>query len=204
VSARDADGRDGLGREGGGVPDEPWDVELSAALAAHRPTLGWLPDHLVQLVSEDDATAHLLSMASDLCDAGHVHLDIILWLLTATDLHAVIVSEEHYDRGPEDVETTFETTVSTHPLDTVVGTQLSTASHPDGLQLDVSLAIMLDTPGHTGHVDAVGFDDEDVMSYGVSLQPASLSFTVGAEQTEELVDFGRDLMAARQRLLRRR
>ena len=180
---------------------DAWDFELASALAAHRPTLGWLPDHLVQVVPDDESVSHLLSMASDLCDAGHVHLDIILWLLTDTELHSVIVSEEHYDRGPEDVETTFETTVSSHPLDTVVGTQISTASHPDGLQLDVSLAVMLDTPGHTGHVDAVGFDEEDVMSYSVSLQPASLSFTVGAEQTDEVVAFGRDLMTARARLL---
>jgi hypothetical protein len=180
---------------------DAWDAELTSALAAHRPTLGWLPDHLVQLVPEDDAVSHLLSMASDLCDAGHVHLDIILWVLTPAELHSVIVSEEHYDRGPEDVETTFETTVSSHPLDTVVGTQVSTASHPDGLQLDVSLAVMLDTPGHTGHADAVGFDEDDVMSYALALQPASLSFTVGAEQTDDLVAFGRDLMAARADLL---
>ena len=181
---------------------DAWDFELATALAAHRPTLGWLPDHLAQLVPDDTAISHLLSMASDLCDAGHVHLDIILWLLTPSEMHSVIVSEEHYDRGPEDVETTFEATVSSHPLDTVVGTQISTASHPDGLQLDVSLAVMLNTPGHTGHVDAVGFDEEDVMSYALTLQPASLSFTVGADQTDELIEFGRDLMTARATLLR--
>ncbi len=183
---------------------QAWDFELSSALAAHRPTLGWLPDHLVQLVPEEPVAAHLLSMASDLCDAGHVHLDIILWLLTDVELHSVIVSEEHYDRGPEDVETTFEATVSSHPRDTVVGTQISTASHPDGLQLDVSLAVMLDTPGHTGHADAVGVDEEDVFSYALALQPASLNFTVGPEKTDELVMFGRDLLDARNALLRRR
>ncbi len=182
---------------------DAWDFELSSALDAHRPTLGWLPDHLAQLVPDDrEPASHLLSMASDLCDAGHVHLDIILWLLTDTDLHSVIVSEEHYDRGPESVETTFETTVSSHPLDTVVGTQISTASHPDGLQLDVSLAVMLNTPGHTGHLDAMTFDESTVVSYALGLQPASLSFTVEAEKTDDLVSFGRDLMQARARLLR--
>jgi hypothetical protein len=183
------------------VRGDGWEHELAGALAAHRPALAWLPDHLALLVPDDPAVAHLLSMASDLCDAGHVHLDIVLWVLTASELHAVLVSEEHYDRGPEDVETTFETSVSSHPLDTVVGTQISTASHPDGLQLDASLGVMVDTPGSTGHADAVGFDEDDVMSYAVTLQPATLSFTVGADQTGDLVEFGRDLVAARAALL---
>ncbi|CAN5361544.1 hypothetical protein BH23ACT9_BH23ACT9_16250 [soil metagenome] len=176
---------------------EAWDFELSHAVESHRPTLGWLPDHLVQLVPDDEVSSHLLSMASDLCDAGHVHLDIVMWLLTDTDLHSVVVSEEHYDRGPEDVETTFETTLSSHPLDTIAGTQISTASHPDGLQLDVSLAVMLDTPGHTGHADPMTIEDPDIVSYALALQPASISFTVGPEQTDDLVQFGRDLLAAR-------
>lgn len=176
---------------------EAWDFELSSELGAHRPTLEWLPDHLVQLVPERPVRAHLLSMASDLCDAGHVHLDIIMWLLTTEELHSVIVSEEHYDRGPENVETTFETTVSSHPLDTIVGTQVSSASHPDGLQLDVSLAIMLNTPGHTGHADPMAIEDPDIIGYAFSVQPASLSFTVGPEKTDELVAFGRNLMDAR-------
>ncbi|HUG84502.1 MAG TPA: hypothetical protein VMM13_08045 [Euzebya sp.] len=180
---------------------EAWDFELSHALEGHRPTLGWLPDHLVQLVPDDPVGAHLLSMASDLCDAGHVHLDILLWLLTDTDLHAVIISEEHYDRGPEDVETTFETTLSSHPLDTVVGTQISTASHPDGLQLDVSLAVMLNTPGQTGHADPMTIEDPDIVSFAIALQPTSVSFTVGPEQTDDLVAFGRDLLIARAALL---
>lgn len=176
---------------------EAWDFELSHALTGHRPTLGWLPDHLGQLVPEEPIRAHLLSLASDLCDAGHVHLDIVLWLLTDADLYSVIVSEEHYDRGPEDVETTFETTISSHPLDTVVGTQLSTASHPDGLQLDVSLAVMLNTPGHTGHADPMSIEDPDIVSYAIALQPTSVSFTVGPDQTDDLIAFGRDLLAAR-------
>lgn len=180
---------------------EAWDFELTSALTGHRPTLGWLPDHIGQLVADDPVAAHLLSMASDLCDAGHVHLDIVLWLLTDAELHSVIISEEHYDRGPEDVETTFETTVSSHPLDTVVGTQVSTASHPDGLQLDVSLAVMLDTPGHTGHADPMSIEDPDIVSYAIALQPTSVSFTVGPEQTDELVAFGRDLMVARAALI---
>lgn len=183
---------------------EAWDFELGHALDAHRPTLGWLPDHLGQLVPDAPVTAHLLSMASDLCDAGHVHLDIVLWILTETELHSVIVSEEHYDRGPEDVETTFETSVSRHPLDTVVGTQVSTASHPDGLQLDVSLAVMLNTPGHTGHADPVAIEDPDIVSYAIAVQPTSVSFTVGPEQTDDLVAFGQDLMVARAQLLQRR
>ncbi|MGI9018397.1 MAG: hypothetical protein ACR2HR_15055 [Euzebya sp.] len=182
---------------------DAWDFELSSAIAAHRPTLGWLPDHLVQLVPEIPVQSHLLSMASDLCDAGHVHLDIVLWLLTMTELHSVIVSEEHYDRGPESVETTFEATVSCHPLDTVVGTQLSTASHPDGLQLDVSLAVMLNTPGHTGHADPVAIEDPDIVSFALALQPASLSFTVGPERTVDLVEFSRDLLDARDSSMRR-
>lgn len=180
---------------------EAWDFELTSALGGHRPTLGWLPDHIAQLVPDDPVAAHLLSMDSDLCDAGHVHLDIKLWLLTDSELHSVMVSEEHYDRGPQDVETTFETTVSSHPLDTVVGTQVSTASHPDGLQLDVSLAVMLDTPGHTGHADPMSIEDPDIVSYAIALQPTSVSYIVGPEQTEELVAFGRDLMVARAQLI---
>ncbi|MEE8601027.1 hypothetical protein [Euzebya tangerina] len=176
---------------------QAWDFELSSALAAHRPTLGWLPDHLIRIVPNEPIRAHLLSMASDLCDAGHVHLDIIMWLLTDTELQSVIVSEEHYDRGPESVDTTFETTMSCHPLDTIVGTQISTASHPDGLQLDVSLAVMLNTPGQTGHADPISLEDPDVIGYALSMQPQSLSFTVGPEKTDELIAFGRDLLDAR-------
>ncbi len=174
-----------------------WDFELTGALAAHRPTLGWLPDHLAALLPDSPVLAHLLSMASDLCDAGHIHLDIVLWLLTDEELLAVIVSEEHFDRGPESVDTTFETTVSCHPLDTVVGTQLSTASHPDGTQLDVSLAVMLNTPGQTGHADPVAIEDPDLPSYALSLQPSSLSFTVGPERTGEVAAFAEAILAGR-------
>jgi hypothetical protein len=174
-----------------------WDFELTGALAAHRPTLDWLPDHLAELLPDEPVALHLLSLASDLCDAGHIHLDIVMWLLGADHLHSVIVSEEHFDRGPESVDTTFETTVSAHPLDTIVGTQLSSASHPDGTQLDVSLAVMLNTPGHTGHADPVSIEDPDVFSYAVAIQPTSLSFTVGPERTGELSSFASALLAAR-------
>lgn len=179
-------------------PRNAWDFELSHELTLHRPTLMWLPDHINMLVPPGDVVDHLLSMDSDLCDAGHIHLDILMWLLTDHSLHAIIISEEHFDHGPEAVETTFETTVSNHPLDTVVGTQLSTASHPDGTQLDVSLAVMLNTPGTTGHVDPVALDaDPELFSYAVSLQPSSLSFIVAPERTEELAAFADHLMGMR-------
>lgn len=180
---------------------QAWERELASALEAHRPSLRWLSDHLAQLVDPEPQIGHLISMASDLCDAGHVHLDIVLWVLGRRRLHAVLVSEEHYDRGPEDVETTFETTVSTHPLDTVVGVQVATASHPDGHPMDISLAVMLNTPGSAGHVDPVVYDDPDVVSYALSLQPSPLSFTVPAERTPQVTAFARELLQARDALV---
>ena len=30
-----------------------WDFELTGALAAHRPTLDWLPDHLAELLPDE-------------------------------------------------------------------------------------------------------------------------------------------------------
>lgn len=174
-----------------------WDFELTSQLASHRPTLDWLPDHLADLLPSQGATDHLLSMESDLCDAGHIHLDILLWVLGQGGLHSVIVSEEHFDRGPESVDTTFETSVSSHPLDTIVGTQISTASHPDGTQLDVSLAVMLNTPGHTGHADPISLSDPDVIGYALAIQPSSLSFTVGPQRTGELARFAEQILDAR-------
>ena len=59
------------------------------------------------------------------------------------------------------------------------------------------LAVMLNTPGHTGHADPITIEDPDIVSYAMSLQPQSLSFTVGPEKTDDLIAFGRDLLDAR-------
>ncbi len=179
----------------------PWERELVTALEHSRPTLRWLPTHLRSLLPEKRSDGHLLQLTSDLCDAGHVHLDIMLWVLGPRDLAAVLVGEEHYDRGPEDVETTFETTLNRHPLDTIAGVQLATATHPDGHQIDVSLAVMLSSGGFTGHADPMGYDDE-VPSYALTTQPASLTFTTDAHRTGELVAFAEALLGARDRVRR--
>lgn len=180
-----------------------WYDELDDILAGSRPTLSWLPRHLLDLMPREEPTTHLLAVTSDLCDAGHVHLDVVLWVLFADVLAGVLVGEEHYDRGPQDVETTFETTLNLHPLDTVAGVQLATAAHPDGLQLDASLSVVLSTHGVTGHADPVPYDDEDV-AYHLHTQPASLTFSTEPGRTEELIAFADALLTAREQAVRRR
>ena len=179
-----------------------WARELRSVLNRARPTLEWLPDHVHNLLGEVDVDAHLLTLTSDLCDAGHVHLDILLWLVGRHELVALLVGEEHYDRGPEDVETTFETTLNRYPLDHVTGVQVATAAHPDGHQLDVSLGIMIASAGLTGHADPMTYDDPDLPSYALTAQPTSLTFTADPARTGEIVSFASAVLSARDRLLR--
>lgn len=179
-------------------PKPAWRTELDTALAHHRPTLGWLPGHVATLMPQQIPLAHLIAMTSDLCDAGHVHLDVILWVLHEGELCAVLVGEEHYDRGPEDVETTFETTLNRHPIDTIAGVQLATAAHPDGHQIDVSLAVMLGGAGQTGHADPVDSGDPDMPGFSLHTQPSSLTFSADPDRTDELVAFADALVATRE------
>ena len=137
-----------------------------------------------------------MSIAEDTCDAGHVNHDIALWMLGAHELHTAMITEEHYDLDSANVETTFDTSVASHPITKINGVQLMSVAKPNGSQMDVGLGVMIANPSMAGHVEPIPFGDLDAPTMAVNLIPSTITLMGSAERMGEFVAFRNDLLAA--------
>lgn len=174
----------------------PWDEALTHHLEnKHLDYLRqWLPDHVRLCVPDDPCTHWLMSIAEDTCDAGHVHHDIALWLLTDHELHTVMITEEHYDVDMAVVETTFDTSVASHPLQEINGAQLMSVTKPTGAIMEVGLGVMIQNPSLSGHMEPVAFPEMDAqVPMAVNLIPSTITLMGAPERLQEFVSF-RDVL----------
>ncbi|WP_336249880.1 hypothetical protein [Stomatohabitans albus] len=176
--------------------DLSWDFALSNHLEVkHQAQLrGWLIDHLHRVIADDNYHAWLMSIAEDTCDAGHVHHDIALWLLGQRELHTVLVTEEHYDLDGANVETTFDTSIASHPYSSITGVQLMSVAKPNGSQMDVGLGVMLMNPTIAGHIEPVSFGDIEPSTMSVNLIPSTITLMGAGERINEFVAFRDDVL----------
>lgn len=178
--------------------DLSWDFALTNHLEIkhHAQLRQWLVDHLHHCLPNEAYVSWLMSIAEDTCDAGHVHHDIALWLLGAHELHTIMITEEHYDLDITNVETTFDTSVASHPLNKINGMQLMSVAKPNGSHMDVGLGVMITNPTMAGHVEPMPFGDLDGSTMAVNLIPSTIAIMGAAERLAEFVDFRDDLLNA--------
>lgn len=181
---------------------ESWQRELDGALRT-RPDLAWLIDAVASLMPPVPAEDYLLEAVSDLCDAGHVHLDLSFWALCGDELVAIAVAEEHDDVDEDGhVETSLHTTARRHPLDTVQRVDVLLASRPDGTPWDSSVAVVTAGAALTGHSEPFACDNPDCdADHGTTLRlsSADLIFSLPGDRLDELTAFADTLLAARDR-----
>ncbi len=181
---------------------EAYLLDLEDALRS-RPDLAWVLDAVERLLPSTAVEHYLLDAVSDLCDAGHVHLDVSLWAVSGKELVAVSVAEEHDDVDEDGhVETSLHTSVRRHPLDTVQRVDVLLASRPDGAAWDASVAVIASGASLSGHSEPFACDNPDCdADHGdtIRLAPADLIFSLPGDRVDELSAFADRLLEARDR-----
>lgn len=139
--------------------------------------------HLVDALGDVPPEPRLVAVTSDLCAAGHVHLDVILWAIDEHDLVLVDVAEEHYEPdGPESevVETTFRVMATRYPFRSIAGVQHGVELRPDGTLVQSELQVLVrgQLSLHGRALPAVCDDPDCDADHGLDLDlhPAQLSF----------------------------
>lgn len=176
--------------------DLAWDFALSNHLEVkhHAQLRAWLIDHLHRYLPPDTYLSWLMSIAEDTCDAGHVHHDIAMWMIGEHELHTVMITEEHYDLDIANVETTFDTSIASHPFSKINGVQIMSVAKPNGNQMDVGLGIMIANPTMAGHVEPIPLGDLDPPMMTVNLIPSTVTLMGSAERMDEFIGFRNDLL----------
>lgn len=159
-----------------------WTAALSP-LAEQRRDLGPVLDHVVDALAEVPLDPRLVAITSDLCAAGHVHLDVLVWAMDDDALVLVDVAEEHYEPdGPESdaVETTFRVLATRYPYRAITGVQHGVELRPDGTLVQAELQVLVEGAlSLHGRALPAACDDPDCdADHGLDLDlhPAQMSF----------------------------
>lgn len=83
------------------------------------------------LLAGEAVSSSVMAVRRDVCDDGHIHADLSVWLLTQTRLLSLEVNDAHHVEAPTVFDGTRVHTVQV-PLRAVEDVQLNTWLDPDG------------------------------------------------------------------------